>query len=207
MRAGERFLCRGTMATLAGAVATAGLLAFAGPASASVTFMTCDPGHFSGFGSETFNPPLSHTNSNTTPSTINVSGAATTCVGKVTGGTISATMTSRDPSTGQPGPANCSGFWSPPPPAGAVEAKGTFTATWTNGKNSSGSARLKSNGLTSGPTVYLVLKVTSGYGFLAGHVTKIKSNLNQRNPDGDCVTRNISRVDIDNPAPLTFVQN
>ena len=53
----------------------------------------------------------------------------------------------------------------------------------------------------------MVLKVTSGYGFLAGHVTKIKSNLNQRNPDGDCVTSNISRVDFDNPTPLTFVQN
>jgi hypothetical protein len=192
------------MASLAGAVATAGLLAFAGPASASVTFMTCAPHHFSGSG--TITPPFSHTNSNTSPSTFSLSATASTCAGQLTGGSDDASLTTYNPSTGRPGPANCSAFVAGSP-AGSVLAKGTFTATWSNGKTSSGSAKLKSTGPATLIDYKLIEKVTSGYGFATGHVTKISATIEFTTVNGDCGGTDISSVGFDNAANLSFVQS
>jgi hypothetical protein len=190
------------MATLAGAVATAGLLAFAGPASASTTFMTCGVGSFT--GTANISPGISASNSNTTPSTITSMGTASGCTGKVTGGTDNATLTTLDPTTGQPGPANCSGFITPPP-AGTNLAKGTFTATWSNGKTSTGTAKIKSTSTLA--QVKLVETVKSGYGFLAGHVTKITGTLQFNPTAGDCISVDITQVAFNNTTNVTFKQS
>jgi hypothetical protein len=190
------------MATLAGAVATAGLLAFAGPASASTSFMSCGVGAFT--GTANISPGISASNSNTTPSTITSMGTATGCTGKVTGGSDNATLTTLDPTTGKPGPANCSGFVSPPP-AGTNLAKGTFTATWSNGKTSKGTATIKSTSTLA--EVKLVEKVTSGYGFLAGHTTKISGTIMFNPVVGDCVTVDITQVSFNNTTNVNFKQS
>ena len=89
------------------------------------------------------------------------------CTGKVTGGTSNATLTTT-------GPANCNAA----PPAGTVIAKATFSETWSNGKTSSGTVKLKSTG--SATTDKVATKITSGFGFLAGHITRGSTTIELR---------------------------
>jgi hypothetical protein len=205
MRVMEGLYRRFAMATLAGAVGTVGLLAFAGPASASTTISSCPPGTVG--GTATISPAISHTNSNTTPSSITSSTNASGCQGKnVLGGTITSTLTTLNPTTGQPGPANCTTLLNPPP-AGTVLGKGTFSATWSNSKTSTGTAKIKSTGPATPTQFKVVEKVTGGFGFLAGHTTKITGVIQFAGTVGNCVTTDISMVRFDNATTFNFVQS
>jgi hypothetical protein len=182
-------------------VATAGLLAFAGPAAATNTFSTCTAGQVT--GRATISPPISHTNSNTTPSTTISTSIATGCSGKITGGTTTSTVTSLDPTTGKRGPVNCNDLITPPP-AGTKVEEGTFTATWSNDKTSKGTVKIESTGGLG--TEKLIETVKSGFGFSAGHVTQISGTISFTPTTGDCFTTDLSAASFVNTTNVTFVK-
>ena len=144
-------------------------------------------------GSSTISPPISHTNSNTTDSTITSTTTSSGCTGQVTGGTSNATLRTT-------GPANCNAA----PAAGTVIAKATFSEAWSNGKTSSGTVKLKSTG--SATTDKVVTKITSGFGFLAGHITKGSTTLELLSANGNCVSTDISMDSGDNATVSTITQ-
>jgi hypothetical protein len=73
---------------------------------------------------------------------------------------------------------------------------------------SKGSAKTKSTG-PSTPTVSKVIeKVTSGFGFLAGHVTKITGSVMFTPGTGqNCVTTDISTLTFTNTTNVVFSQS
>jgi hypothetical protein len=154
-------------------------------------------------GSFTVSPPISHTNSNTTPSTVRLMATVSGCTGEVTGGTTSATLTTVDPTTGLPAPAGCP-YLLNPPPAGTTFAKGTFSSTWGNSKTSTGNVKLKSSGAVG--QLKLVERVLAGYGFLAGHMTKVRGTVKFTGTNGNCVNGDISMVNFTNITTVTFLQ-
>jgi hypothetical protein len=126
------------------------------------------------------------------------------CTGEVTGGSATATLTTVDPTTGLPGPASCASLLTPPP-AGTPLAKGTFSTTWSNSKTSTGNAKLKSSRTVG--QLKLVERVTAGYGYLAGHVTKISGTIKFTGANGNCVNSDISMVNFTNITTVAFIQS
>ena len=80
-----------------------------------------------------------------------------------------------------------------------------WTAEWSNGQTSSGTLKTTSTGAAQ--HYKAVLTVTSGYGFLAGHTTKISAADNEDfTEDGDCSSTDIHQITSVPATTVKFTQ-
>jgi hypothetical protein len=179
---------------VAGMLAAGGLFTLAPAASASTLLVSCPTGNVTGSG--TVSPPITKTN--TQKNTLMSSGSFSGCTGQETSGTFSSTQTTVAPVT-------CASLKAPPPPAGTVLSTGTFTITWGDNTQSTGTVKSKSSGMVGVPGP-VIEKITSGQFFLAGHTTKSKTTLTLTPGQTSCGTTGISSFTFTNASPANTTQ-
>jgi hypothetical protein len=170
------------------------LIAFAPPASAQTTVISCPRGAVT--GTTTFSPPLDHTNSSGAGDDVAVSLNMVGCSGKVTG-TTSAIF-----SDGTTGLGNCSAYFGAP--AGSITTTGAFHAVWNNGKVSNGVGKIANE---PAPDQKMKMSITGGFGFRTGLTTKGKMTIAMLSTSGDCVTTDMASYTFDNTTMLTITQS
>jgi hypothetical protein len=151
---------------------------FAAPAYADTT--SCA----SGSGTGSISPGLTNT---PTPQSISVSGGVTNCVGGgVTSGTLRASLSA----------PNGMCLASPP---NTIDATGTASIIWQDGTGSTGTIKLKSNGITGQEKVKIL--VTGGSRFV-GDVFKTKIAFTPTNPGANCGSIPVTTVSYTDLTPF-----
>jgi hypothetical protein len=140
------------MVVAAGALAAGGMVVSSSPAFAASENCT------GGSGTATLSPGITNV---PTQQTISASNSLTGCTGGKTGSAQVTTNNLKTLATGNPPQhATCAGLFSPPPNGTLIASGGATSIVWSAGGTSTGTAKLKSNGIVAQDKV--VVKITGG---------------------------------------------